>query len=638
MKVLGVLNTRIGQRFLAIFLAVSLLPLATVGWFAIRQGELSLHGQTLSVLRTASDGAEAQIREFLQHLKEQTLSLSRDNTIREALARLDSTASKDGFTPAKLSEHLAVRQREFPDAREVFVIALNGRVVASAVSPNVGQDVSAAEYFRRGQRSFFPGDVLRERGTNRITWVMAAPIHAAAGDQVIGVLACRVDVQTLSALTTGRRILNEGADTQCFRIGETGETYIVNRNGWMITESRPIPDAILQVKVDTLPVRRALNEGKETTADYEDYRGIRVSGASMILPDMGWIVLTEMDFSQAFVPLQHLRNGLLGVTVGLGLLASYLAWRSARQIIWPIQVLSKSDRALAAGDETAAIVPEDGLPRDEIGDLVRRRNVRVKALFAHQRQLLLEQKQRVEAVGELDRMSYSIMHDMRAPLRAIIGFGELVQDKETGRLTSETQGYLERMKTAASRMDHLICDVLNYSRIVREEFPLGPVDIADLLRGIITTYPNLQALEAQIQLSCDLPMVLGNEAALTQCFSNLLDNAVKFAKPGVPPDIRVKSQKNNDWIRISVEDNGVGIPKEMQERIFEIFQRGTNSQNGTGIGLAIVRKAVERMGGHVGVISEPGKGSQFWIELRPSEPRGSSRSSVQQKSYLVESL
>jgi signal transduction histidine kinase len=113
----------------------------------------------------------------------------------------------------------------------------------------------------------------------------------------------------------------------------------------------------------------------------------------------------------------------------------------------------------------------------------------------------------------------------------------------------------------------------------------------------------------------NLPVVIGNEALLTQCFSNLLGNAVKFVAPGKRAEVRVWSERNNGVSRIWVEDSGIGIPKHAQTRLFTMFQKLDNQYEGTGIGLAIVRKVVERMGGRVGVESEPDRGSRFWIEL-----------------------
>lgn len=390
MKFLGFLNTRIGQRFLAIFLTISLLPMVTVGWFAIKIGESALRRQTRSVLRAASDAAEGQLREFLLHLKEETLALSQDSRICAALEAIRPAAGlmMPSAVPADLGEILFRQKERLPEAHEVFVLDPNGRVAASSESKNVGKDLSSVEYFLRGQQAFFPDDVAHDPESGQISWVMMAPVKDATSQHLLGVVACRMGPGTLSALTTGRRILAEGADTQSFRIGDTGETYIVNRDRLMITESRYFPNSILKVKVDTLAVHAALERGQEITEDYKDYHGVAVGGTSMILRDMGWVVLTEIDFSQVFAPIRHLRTGLAGLTVALGLMVTVLAWSSARGIVRPLHMLKQSDHALAGGDDTAALVSEQNLPADEIGEFVRLRNARVKALLEQQRQLL----------------------------------------------------------------------------------------------------------------------------------------------------------------------------------------------------------------------------------------------------------
>jgi len=609
----GFLNTKIGRRFLGIFLAISLVPLLAVGWFALRSSESAVRQQTQSVLRAAADGAEAQLREFLKHLQEQTTGIAEDKKIREILETADTAAAGASSTIADLSRLLARLHEIESDTEEIFVLAADGRVVASSAPENIGRQLSSSEFFQRGRQKFFHGDVFIDADSGRLTWIMAAPIKDTSSSRVLAVAALRINPRTLSDLTSGRRIIAEGAGTQSFRMGDTGETYIVNRAGLMITESRYNTNSVLKLKVDTLPVRTALERGEETVADYTDYRGMHVRGASALLQDMGWVLVTEIDFAQAFAPIRKFQNGFLELTAILALALIFLAWTSARRIIRPIQMLAESDQALASGDENAAVVPETNLPNDEIGALVRTRNTRVAALLEASKALEDRTEKLRDALGELEKMSYSIMHDMRAPLRAIASFGSMVMDNETEQLSPQSREYLGRMKAAALRMDRLICDVLDYSMIVRGDVPLRPVNTAELLREIVQTYPLLQ--KANIRLPAELPAVHGNEALLTQCFSNLLENGVKFGKPGRTPEVKVTADKLGDRVRISIEDNGIGIAPESHQRIFEIFERGQSFQEGTGIGLAIVRKGVERMGGRVGLTSEPGKGSRFWVEL-----------------------
>ena len=227
-----------------------------------------------------------------------------------------------------------------------------------------------------------------------------------------------------------------------------------------------------------------------------------------------------------------------------------------------------------------------------------------------------------ETIAELEHFSYAIVHDLRAPLRAMQGFAEMIEEECAGCPHTLGKELFRRIKIATRRMDQLIADSLSYSKAARQELILEPVDLFQLLDGLVETYPNLQPDKADIQIQRDLPAVLGNEAALTQCFSNLLGNAVKFAKPGGKPQVRVwaeASKTRASAVRVWVEDNGIGIPKESLHRVFDIFQRASMDREGTGIGLAIVRKVAQRMGGEVGVESEETKGSRFWVEL-PKAP------------------
>jgi PAS domain S-box-containing protein len=231
-----------------------------------------------------------------------------------------------------------------------------------------------------------------------------------------------------------------------------------------------------------------------------------------------------------------------------------------------------------------------------------------------------------ETISELEHFSYAIVHDLRAPLRAMEGYADMMEEELAQGDLTLTREYTRRIKIASRRMDHLISDSLNYSKAAHQDLTLEPVDLFHLLDGLIQTYPNLRSEEANITVQRELPLVLGNEAALTQCFSNLLGNAVKFCKADVKPQIKVYAEDvpcshgatdgvGPHHVRLWIEDNGVGISKEAQRRIFDLFQRATRDREGTGLGLAIVRKVVERMGGRVGVESEEGKGSRFWVEL-----------------------
>ncbi len=242
-----------------------------------------------------------------------------------------------------------------------------------------------------------------------------------------------------------------------------------------------------------------------------------------------------------------------------------------------------------------------------------------------------------EMVSELEHFSYALIHDMRAPLRSMQSFAGLIEEENGERLPEPSREYLRRIKVAANRMDQLIRDSFNYSRTVRAMVPRQPVDLSKLLVELLETYPNLKPHQARIEIQNPLPVVWGSEAALTQCFSNLLGNAVKFVAPGTKPRVRVWAEGERGRVRVWVEDNGVGIPIQAQSRLFRMFQRHHPQYEGTGVGLAIVRKLIDRMGGRVGVESGENRGSRFWIELATAPLRGERTSPPHLRTELTES-
>lgn len=236
----------------------------------------------------------------------------------------------------------------------------------------------------------------------------------------------------------------------------------------------------------------------------------------------------------------------------------------------------------------------------------------------HLEKLVQERTARLtELVGELEAFSYSMIHDLRAPLRAMDGFARLLNDEFAPQLGDRGSDYLNRIVGAAKRLDDLIQDALNYSKIAGGHLGTERVDTESLVREIIDSYPNFRPHRENIQIRSPLPHVMANPALLTQCIANLLDNGIKFVLPGKAPQIRVWAESKAGRVRLHFRDNGIGVQPSAKDRIFQMFERlhGPQQYEGTGIGLAIVRKGVERMGGSTGVDSTPDEGSCFWIEL-----------------------
>lgn len=223
------------------------------------------------------------------------------------------------------------------------------------------------------------------------------------------------------------------------------------------------------------------------------------------------------------------------------------------------------------------------------------------------------------SLREMEAFSYTLAHDLRAPLRSMAGYSQLLLSKiPDGIPDEELRTYLGAISTSASRMDRLILDLLEYNGLARSPASLAIVDADLVLSQVLGSMAEeIRTCSAEIVRKGPVPPILGQQTLLASVLSNLLSNAIKFVAPGVIPRVHLRAEKREGMVRLWVEDNGIGIAPEYHARIFGVFERLNRMEDypGTGMGLAIVARAVERMGGRVGVDSERARGSRFWIEL-----------------------
>ena len=227
-------------------------------------------------------------------------------------------------------------------------------------------------------------------------------------------------------------------------------------------------------------------------------------------------------------------------------------------------------------------------------------------------------EQLTQAFKELESFSYSVSHDLRAPLRAIQGFAEIIYRRHRSALNEEARHYFNNILLAAERMERLIDDLLSYSRLGRKSIVLQAVWLQEALDPALDDLAALVAESgAQIDISADLPSVIGDHTLLHQIFTNLLKNALTYRREDVPLHITVSARDDDTHTVICVTDNGIGIAPEYFEKVFNVFQRlhAEDEYPGTGIGLAIVKKSVEMMNGSVWIESAEGEGSRFCIRL-----------------------
>jgi len=220
------------------------------------------------------------------------------------------------------------------------------------------------------------------------------------------------------------------------------------------------------------------------------------------------------------------------------------------------------------------------------------------------------------SINELEAFSYTVSHDLRAPLRAMQGYSTALLEDFSDKWGEQERDFLSRISKAAGRLDILIRDLLTYSKVSKEHQAIVPVNLDRLVHDILTQYPTFQDPALKFEVQRPLAAVLGHESGLTQVISNILTNAVKFISPDRPPRIKVWTESREFTVRLWIEDNGIGIDPVNHSRIFKMFEQIEGKKyEGTGIGLAIAKKAVESMQGTIGLESSLGNGTKMWIEL-----------------------
>jgi len=233
-----------------------------------------------------------------------------------------------------------------------------------------------------------------------------------------------------------------------------------------------------------------------------------------------------------------------------------------------------------------------------------------------------EVKQRTSELStsnkQMETFCYSMSHDLKAPLRGIQSFSQILIEDHGQQLNEESRDCVNRIKHCATRMNSLVNGLLEYIRVGTGNLPVTPVNLTLASEEAVRLLAaEIQKKQASIKIQSDLGVVLGHEVILIQVLLNLFSNALTYGNPGIPPVINIRSEPLSNRLRVHVQDNGIGVAPQYHQKIFELFERipGTDGHSGTGLGLAIVAKSIERLGGTFGVESSPGAGSTFWFEL-----------------------
>jgi signal transduction histidine kinase len=372
------------------------------------------------------------------------------------------------------------------------------------------------------------------------------------------------------------------------------------------------------------PVRAAL-AGQDGTMQYvSPIDGREELGAYMPLPGTGWAVVYVVPTQIAFAPLTQLTYVILSITVAIAIIATIIGLAIVLQITRPLGQLTTATEKIGTGDLSQRVkVTTD----DEIGQLGTEFNQMAASLSEKEAQLRdyaaqLEQKVEERTVeltrsnADLAQFAYVASHDLQEPLRMVSSFMQLIEQRYKDKLDTAGTEFINYAVDGANRMQTMISDLLTFSRVGTRGKPFEPIDCEVILDETLT---NLQmAIEdSQAIITRDpLPTVMADDTQMVQLFQNLIGNAIKFRRQE-QLRVHISAQaKEEEWV-FSVRDNGTGIDPQYAERIFVIFQRLHSKEEypGTGIGLAVCKRVLERHGGKIWVESQPGQGSTFYFTI-----------------------
>jgi signal transduction histidine kinase len=596
------------KRKLIIFaLSISLIPIFIITSIYYLNARSTVKNQIIQGLRAVAESKKMHILSFMEAKKVRTIDFSSDGFIRDSI---EIIAGRGGQSNAlvNLKRHLRVNKKTLDQhIVAIFIVGLDGRIIASTDDEVIGKDVSENEIFVKSLNKkvgeTYVGRSHRFPYLNADCIFISAPIVYRYGTGRAGIIINAYDLTALSEITSG-----------CEEMSEIEEVYLVNRDRMMLTGSRFIEDAILKQIVDTEPIRRIISGDKEMDGVYPGYRGVPIVGASMHIPEYGWILLVEMDKENAFASLKIvffvaiIVGGVsAAAATGVGLFFSI-------SVTKPISKLKDATDRFARGDKDYRVNITN---KDEVGDLASSFFDMAKKLTDEIEGHKHSKDKLVVLNKELEAFSYSVSHDLRAPLRSIEGFSKILEEDYAAKLDSQGRDYFRRIQRASRHMSQLIDDLLKLFRITHNDMKFKEVNLSAIVQEIAKDLRQKEPdREVEFVIAKGIT-VNGDDSLLQIMLTNLLDNAWKFT--GKHPLARIEfGITHNDGKKVYfVSDDGSGFEMKYVGKLFTAFQR-LHSEiefEGTGIGLVIVQRIIRRHGGHIWAEGKVEHGATFYFTL-----------------------
>ena len=605
-------------RLVSYFLPLSLLTVATSGALVYAIARQALESAVVDRSTVFATLAEDELLRWIEARRREVVFVASLSELSELAAPLvDETASVE----AREEAHLRLGRlgdrilASHPDVRELMVLSnVGGRIAYSTDVAHEGSYRVQDEFFVSGREGTFVQGVYPSPLTLRPTVTVSTPLRRE-NLGTFGILAAHLDLEALDRLMQRRAGL-----------GVSGETYLVDSYHSFISAERfgreRFPRGVHTEGID------AAIGGRDGAALYANYAGVPVIGVFRWIDDLDLALLVEVSQREAFAPLRRIALTILATALLAAVVVALGTVIVARQVVEPIRGVTEAAQRVAGGDlEARAPIVTD----DELGVLGRSFNEMTARLGVMYEDLQHENAERRRAEAsqrgliselegkneELERFAYTLSHDLKAPLVTIRGFlGVLANDIEDGH-DSRALEDIGRIEEAVQRMRLLLDELLELSRIGRLTNPSEDVPLQDIVEEALKLVRGaVDQRGVVVQVADDLPVVHGDRARLVDVLQNLVENAAKFMGDQEHPRVEIGVRSEGGEPAVFVKDNGMGIEPRYQERVFGLFERLDSQSDGTGIGLAIVKRILEVHGSRVWIESAGrGKGATFCFTI-----------------------
>ena len=450
---------KIANKLIVLLLLIALIPIVIVGIMAYNSGRQALKKQIAESFTAIAESKESELTLYLRGKTGRVLDLSTDVVIRDSLEKISQKGPDVNEATEKLNRYLSEEKKPLdPEVYEMFVIDLQGKVVSSTYKSEIGQEKSSDPYFVQGKKGVYIKDIYESKTTGKIGFAVSAPLLKRTTKELMGVVVNRYEVTGLNAITTNREGLRE-----------TGEVYIVNKDGYMITESRFQKDVVLKQRVDTEPVRLFQGQKKVMTGIYRDYRNQPVLGASMgddIDKELGlgWTILTEIDTAEAFAPITALGIQILVITIVIILVVVVMAIIVARGITNPVRTLKVAATEIGKGKLGFQIKVNT---KDELADLASSFNKMSSDLQNNQEEIQVQNEELNTSNEELKSSNEEIVttnEELRAATEELRQANEELKGLKEG-LEKKVEERTAELEPAKRALEKKVADLERFNKL-----------------------------------------------------------------------------------------------------------------------------------------------------------------------------